>query len=367
MQKHQVITAAIHEFLGGAYLRSQTETLVACVLGLMTGGEISLTSIGRHLPGDIDAKHKIKRVDRFCANDRIGLGPLTTQMLLALAGESRSVVISVDWTSLDDFACLTFAVSTQHGRAIPVYWEVVDPKQERTKAVEVEAVKRFHRLVPQEVNVVILADRGFDEVKFIAAVAKHFQYVIRLSKGNTISNTAPVQRFMTLASSLTVRDEVVDFGDVLFTEANKFRTRVIGKHARKSVDPWFLATNLEKPAKTIVTLYAYRFDIEHAFKDWKDVYHGWQLGSIRSKSPQRLARLLMVPAIAFLLLVLLGLHAESRKLHRGLQVNSVKNKRCLCLWRVGVLIFTTLRRLPVRTAKALLRFVDGLTLQPEVC
>lgn len=365
MKKQRLITAGIHQILSGAYIASQTSTLTACVLGLIAGGEISITGLGRHLPGYTDPKHKIKRVDRFCGNDAIALGPLCKQMLLALGSDKGSLLVSVDWTKIGKFQTLTFAVSTLHGRSIPVYWEVIDPDVERMKAVELAAVKRFHSFVPRGVKVILLADRGFDDVKFLEAVARCFEFVIRLSKDNTISKAGSAE-FERLSELLTSRDEVVDYGSILFTKAHRFRTRIVGLHTRKSVDPLFVATSLQADAEEIVRLYARRFDIEHAFKDWKDVHHGWQLGSIRSTSPERLARLLIIPAVAFLVLVLLGLLAESRNLHWRLQVNSVKNKRCLSLWRVGRLVLTTMRRLRVPSVGVLLEFLGVLTLRPEV-
>jgi hypothetical protein len=366
MQKQRLLTTATHELLSGAFILSQVRTLVACVLGLVAGGQVSIASIGRNLPGNVDAKHKIKRVDRFCGNKLIDVAPLCRLMLLALSRGNQSLVVSVDWTKIDDFQVLVFAVSTRYGRSVPVYWEVIDPDEERMKAVEIAAVERFYSLVPDHLRITILADRGFDEVAFIAAVAKRFQYVIRLAKGNSIldsDGSKPDPIFVTLAEMLTVKNEGVDFGDVIFTQARRFQTRIVGFHDSKKDDPWFLATSLKEDVRVILQMYARRFDIEHAFKDWKDVHRGWQLGSIHVKSPERLARLLIIPAVAFLMMVLLGLLGESRNLHRGFQVNSVKNKRCLSLWRVGVLLCKQTRRLPGLTAAGLLRFLDGLALE----
>ena len=365
MRKLGVITSAIHKILSGIYLQSQISTLVACVLGLITGGELSLTGIGRYLPGQAKAKHKIKRVDRFLANSRIDPAALCHPMLMALSAKgNRSLVVSVDWSKFDDFQGLVFAVTTRYGRAVPVYWKVIDPDEERMKAVELEAIKRFHACVPAGVKVTLLADRGFNDVKFLSVVAKFFPYVVRLKRDNTFGASADTE-FTSLEDALGIQDQVKDFGDVLFTAAH-FKTRIIGLHARKSVDPWFLATNLQASAQVIVDIYSRRFDIEHAFKDLKDVYRGWQLGSIRVSTPERLERLLMVAAVAFLVMVLLGLLAESRGKHRGLQVNSTRDKRYLSLWRVGVLIYTTARRLPTISARVLLSFLDVLPLQLEV-
>ncbi|MDA0824809.1 MAG: IS4 family transposase, partial [Proteobacteria bacterium] len=43
-------------------------SIFSAVSGLLDGRQLSLTSVGRHLPGGAKEKHKIKRVDRLLSN-----------------------------------------------------------------------------------------------------------------------------------------------------------------------------------------------------------------------------------------------------------------------------------------------------------
>ena len=360
MQHRFTITTGIHQLLALSFLlKSQVKTLAACVCGLIAGGELSIGGIGTYIPGKIDAKHKIKRVDRWCGNSLVEIDPITTTMLLALGKRGGALLVSVDWTKINNFQVLVFAVTTGHGRAVPVYWEVVDGDEDRTKVVEVAAIDRFDALVPANLKITILADRGFDEVKFIAAVAKRFEYVIRLSRSNTISSSDSDKVFTTLEARLEVKNEAVDFGEVLFTKTHRFKTRIVGIHDWKQKEPWFLATNGTGKARQLVMFYSRRFDIEHAFKDWKDSHHGWKLGKVFTKSCHRLSRLLIIPAIAYLMLVLVGLVGESRKLHYGLQCNTTRNRRVNSVWRVGLKLLTIGKPLYL-TVGLLLSFVDSI-------
>jgi hypothetical protein len=372
MQKQRLFTAAMLNLLSGNYLASQVRTMVACVFGLLKCKVVSLTTIGDALPGRAKVKHKIKRVDRFLGNKLIDIKPLCGPMLLALLKGATSLLVSVDWTEIDDFQVLVFAVTTRYGRSVPVYWEVIDTDEDRMKAVEVAAISRFAALVPQEMKgkITIAADRGFDEVKFISAVAKHFGYVIRLSKGNTISAKFDGV-FTTLAESLTVKDQAVDFGTACFTQEHMFQTRIIGLHDHNQKDPWFLATSLTQEARTIARYYARRFDIEHAFRDWKSARYGLQLGSIKCSSPERLARLLLILAVAYLLLVLLGLLGEDRELQWDFQASSRgaksrQGRRVRALWRVGMSLFKQ-PRLPFNAVETLLSYFESLAFNCAVC
>jgi hypothetical protein len=367
MQHKFAIAMSIHQLLVDSSLRkSQTTTLTFCVLGLMMGHQLSLSAIGTHMPGKPDPKHNIKKVDRWCGNTLVDVKPITRSMLVALGKQSGELLVSVDWTKIDNFQALVFAVTTGYGRAVPIYWEIIDTDEERMKAVEVAAIDRFHALVPQNIHITILADRGFDEVAFIRAVDKRFDYVIRLSRSNTVSSSLPAATekvFTTLEERLDVRDQPVDLGDVLFTKVHRFQTRIVGTHALKAKEPWFLATSLKELSATdVICRYARRFDIEHAFKDWKDCKHGWKLGKIFTKSCDRLSRLLIIAAVAYLVLVLVGLVGESRNKQRGLQSNTTRDRRQIAVWQVGRKLLNRSKALYL-TVALLLSFLDSVALQ----
>src|ERR1019366_854636 len=104
MQHKNVIATGMHQLMAGSsLLGSQITTLTVCVLGLMAGHRLSLASIGKYMPGRALVKHKIKRVDRWCGNSLVDVDPITKVMLVALGKRTGSLLVSVDWTKIDDF------------------------------------------------------------------------------------------------------------------------------------------------------------------------------------------------------------------------------------------------------------------------
>ena len=75
--------------------------------------------------------------------------------------------------------------------------------------------------------------------------------------------------------------------------------------------PWYLATSLPLDNKTtnrrISDLYKLRFDIEELFRDAKNEHLGWSLAKTRITRADRLDRLILVAALAYVLLVAAGL------------------------------------------------------------
>ncbi|MGL9554326.1 IS4 family transposase, partial [Pectobacterium sp. S6] len=74
--------------------------LLDMTVALTRGASLSLTSIGRYLPGPARVKHKIKRVDRHLnSNLMFSDVPAVYQKLVSRLTSSLSLcVIAVDWS-----------------------------------------------------------------------------------------------------------------------------------------------------------------------------------------------------------------------------------------------------------------------------
>ncbi|MBX9408492.1 transposase, partial [Pseudomonas baetica] len=104
-------------------------------------------------------------------------------------------------------------------------------------------------------------------------------------------------------------------------------------------EPWLLASNLVQsewnPAK-IVAVYKRRMQIEEGFRDVKSEHLGLGLNLHRSHCLHRIEILLLVAALANYLLFLTGLQARQSNLERRYQSNSLRERRVLSLWRLGL-------------------------------
>jgi hypothetical protein len=170
-------------------------------------------------------------------------------------------------------------------------------------------LRRLAEVLPDDVKVTILADRGFADTKlfgFLAALG--FAYVIRL-KGNTKVGAADGT---TRPAAEGQGGRARKLREATVTEAQCPVGAVVCVHARDMKEPWCLVTSdAAAPSRQIIDLYAKRWKVEPSFRDTKDLRFGMGLSSARIGDPQRRDRLLLLNAFAVVLLTLLGAAGES--------------------------------------------------------
>ena len=94
----------------------------------------------------------------------------------------------MDWTEfdLDGHSTIALYLVTNHGRATPLIWKTHSKKtlKNNRNRYEREILEYLKTILPKNVHVTILADRGFGYVEFYEVLEKlDFDYVIRF-KGN---------------------------------------------------------------------------------------------------------------------------------------------------------------------------------------
>ncbi|SUG51357.1 transposase [Salmonella enterica subsp. arizonae] len=74
--------------------------LLDATIALIYGASLTLTSIGRYLPGTAQVKNKIKRVDRLRGNESLHRNiPLIFRNIIAMLTSQLSLcAIAVDWS-----------------------------------------------------------------------------------------------------------------------------------------------------------------------------------------------------------------------------------------------------------------------------
>ena len=78
----------------------------------------------------------------------------------------------------------------------------------------------------------------------------------------------------------------------------------------KRDEPWFLMTDLDGRAESLCELYGRRMSVEELFRDAKSRRNGWSLRDTRIGHADRFDRFLLAVALAYILLVGLGLKAR---------------------------------------------------------
>jgi hypothetical protein len=297
--------------------KSQAKTLADLVAAAAQVGRLSLAALGRHLAGPALCKHRIKRAWRFCANPRVTVAD-GMRGLIERLGRRRGepLLVALDWVEVRSFHTL-MAAAVFGGRALPLLWASY-PEWELYKSqnnLEEGLLRLLRSLVPPHVEIVVLADRGFGRAELartcLGLPGLHFLLRIKPDVG------VRHPRWRGLLCDYPVRPGI---RRVLRQAAYRLTDPVTlnvvirwkkGLPAGRN-EPWFLITDLPGNAASLTALYARRMAVEELFRDDKSLRNGWALRLTQLREARRLDRLLLIVALAYWLLVGLGLLARQK-------------------------------------------------------
>lgn len=295
-------------------LASQSATLGALVAAAVGVERPNLASLGRRMAGPGSAKGAIKRAWRFTCNPRVEVADAMAGVVARLVRKRRKrLIVSLDWTEVRDFHCL-MAAACIGGRAVPLLWASY-PEWRLTRSqnsLEEGLLRLLRSLIPDSTKVVVLADRGFGRAEWAAVCqALNFHYVVRikpsvhvagprhrgvLSKYPTFKGMAHVLRGMQYRKDGRVTHNVVV----------RWRPGL----PKKRDEPWYLMTDLDGRAEDLCRLYGRRMSVEELFRDHKSRRNGQALRLTRITKAERFDRFVLILALAYILLVGLGLQAK---------------------------------------------------------
>ena len=332
--------AFLHELLGEDVHAMRVMSLANGVVGVMHAAALGVHAIGRGLADalDLDPKHAIKQVDRLLSNRGINVWQWFEQWVTFVVGERKEILVALDWTEFDhdNHATIALYVTTSHGRATPLVWKTVEKAKlkDRRAQYEMDVVSRLHEVLRPDVDVMVLADRGFGDQKFFAWLDTiGWGYDIRFRQLTLVTfdgATKPASEWVPASGHAKI------LRDVRITKDQTPIGAVVLKHQKGMKEAWCLATNRpELGAAEIVERYAKRFTIEETFRDLKDNHFGMGLSATHIGTPERRDRLLFIAAVAHALLTLLGAAGEDCGFDRFLKANTVK-RRTMSLFNQGL-------------------------------
>jgi len=340
---------------------SRAKTLAAIVSAALLMKGVGVLALGRAMSGEVSAKHCIKRVWRFLRNEDVEVQALFSALFSFLRPRTGRVAILVDWTDLDPFQQLVFALPCD-GRALPFLAVTVRKGrgEEEDKGVMVAAERRglemLARMCPADVRPVIVADRGFGHARWLGDIQKRgWGFVQRLSHVPQVC----VEEHMGTLKELGIRrgGRPRDWGWGTMDEQEFGSVRLVTVFDRKAKEAWYLVTSLQDdPPAQIVRIYQRRMWIEAMFRDLKNRDWGLGLDRVRLSEPARHDRHFAILALAYALLCAFGAAAETLQIDRQLKANT-RPERVMSLARIGNHIiqlarcsleqaFTALRALP---------------------
>jgi hypothetical protein len=336
--------------------RSQAKTLAALVASAMHCQRVSLANLGRNLAGT--TKHQIKRAWRFCSNERIEPTDAMRGIVAKLLKKrKKKLLIALDWVDIKGFQTL-LASAVLKGRSTPIAWasttnHVYDGHRSRN-AFEESLLLVLRDMIPWSVKVVILADRGFGRTALASFCQKQgFGYLIRIQPKVMVR----LKGFHGKLLDYPVKKGIAKVLQRISYRSDGAVTQSVVVRWRKDLpekrdECWFLMTDQPGTAHQLCRLYGKRMTIEQLFRDDKSKRNGWSLRDTQITRPDRLDRLLLILAIAYLLLCGIGLLAK-QQFKPSAWCSTNRDIEC-SIWTIGCIMLHKITASPPKALAAVL-------------
>lgn len=339
---------------------SQAKTLGVLVAAAMQCQRISLAAIGRSMLGA--AKHQIKRCWRFMANDRVETADAMAGIIHKLVKKRKKMLlVALDWVDIKGFQTLV-ASAVLKGRSVPICWasttDHVYQGHKSRNAFEESLLLVLRSTIPERVKVILLADRGFGRCMLAAFCRRHhFSYLIRIQPNVTVKLKGFAGKLLDYP---VYKGMAKVLKDVAYRSDGAVSQNIVvswKKNLPEERDEcWFLMTDLSGTACELCRLYGRRMTIEQFFRDIKSKRNGWSLRDTLITRPERLDRLLLVLAIAYLCLCGIGLIAQNT-LPPSAWSSSTKN--VLSLFQIGLSMLHKIATRPNAAFNAVLELSES--------
>jgi hypothetical protein len=277
----------------------------------------------------------------------------------ALVGKRRGkpLLVALDWVDVRGFNTL-MAAAVLKGRSVPLCWASCEGHtysgHKSRNAFEESLLLVLRAMIPEGVKVILLADRGFGRTEMARFCQRHkLSYVVRVKSDVWV-------RCASYDGNLF--DYPVGKGvckmlrGVEYRKTDPVTQNVVVRWVRglpaKRDECWFLMTDLAAGPAKVSRLYGQRMTTEELFRDYKSKRNGWSLRDTQVSTADRLDRLLLVLALAYLLLVGLGLHC--RKHYRPGMWCSNNRDDTLCDFAIARAVLARVTILPATAFRLLL-------------
>jgi hypothetical protein len=349
----------------------RVSSLADATLGALHGASLAVSVIGAGLAAakSLDVRHATKQIDRMLSNPGIDVGLLLPLWVPYVIGNRASIMVAMDWTDFDadDQSTIMLSLFTDHGRATPLVWQTVDKRtlKHQRNAHEYRALIRLAEILPPDVEVCIVADRGFGDRKLYRLLTEdlHFDYIIRFRANIAVTAAEGETR--------TALDWVAPGGRARLLRgasvtAARYRVGAVAcLQDRDMKQAWCLATSYtNKTASELASYYGKRWGIETGFRDTKDLRFGMGMGAIHVSTSERRDRLWLINALAVALLTLLGAAGEALGYDKTLRTSTTK-RRTHSLFRQGAMLYELIPTMLERKLRPLMeKYAELMERQP---
>ena len=344
------IFSIIEEIYGDNLHKKRQQSIAYAAMGVLASESLFLHKIAEGLVKTRGGKkkHATKQIDRLLSNKGISIWDLSASWVPYILGKQKKVIVALDWTSFydDEQSMLSLNIVTGKGLSTPLLWKSVDKKQLKHNRARYEdqLLTRLKEVIPEGVEVILLADRGFADQKFFRFLDEElsFKYIIRIKSSTTIASG---EKRAKAKEWLRPDGRIFGLKNPTITLNAYQISQFVAIKDKGMKSEWFLVSNTQLTPREIVNLYSKRWKIEPYFRDLKDERYGWGLEQTHVRSCERRDKLMLILALSYTLLVILGDAGEQIGFDEKLKVNTVKT-RTHSLFRQGQFYYQFFFRFP---------------------
>ena len=285
----------------------RVKTLAAMICGAIKTSKSYLHSLGSELPQDIDSESRVKNVKRWLTNKytdyEVSFLPFIEPILESRISQNKEMVFAIDGSEAGQ-GCTVLMISLTIGnRAIPICWLVKKCKKGHLPAkMHLEVFTILHQLLNGYKKVVVLGDGEFDNGDVITACSDwEWRFVFRTAKNTKIydgEEQYPIQSLKPQGN-----EKFMIAHDIAYTKDQHGPVNAIVWTERNWDNPLYLLSNFEL-SYTFAFYYRKRWSIETLFGDIKS--RGFNIHKSKLTDYQRVAKLLIVICLAYILIFKLG-------------------------------------------------------------
>jgi len=337
--------------------------------GLRYSQNLSLSELGRNLPGDAKLKNKIKKVDRLegnkaLHNELFSLYQGLSSFVFTYISQDTTLPLIVDICCLKDdreIQMLSAEIALK-GRSLPLYREVY--RDTETKGRAKEFLKELSLCLPRNRRVIVIMDAGFYEEWFKEIEALGWYWLTRVRGVKSVQLTEELGWKLIKELIPDIKSKTAHYEHALLTKEHARPCRVVttyrqpkgrkvktsrgkttstlsnGSYSQVNKEPWILATNLplDVGPVDIINLYFKRMQIEESFRDVKSHQFGLAGRYVRTHSVDRWGVKMLLAAIVQITYWVIGVIAHSQNKQQYFQANTVKDKKIFSYFTLGKLM-----------------------------
>lgn len=363
------VSSVIHDIFGDELHKKRQQSIALAAMGLLASESLFLHRMGEGLVDTRggDKKHATKQIDRLLSNKGISVWYLSEYWVRYIIHGRKEIMVALDWSAFadDQQSMLSLNILTGKGISTPILWKSVDNKKIKHNRARYEdqILSQLKSILPEDIIVTVVADRGFADQKFFRFLADElkFNYIIRIKSNTTIIHQGEKAK---ASERIHPDGRIICLKDAEITLQHYPVKQFIAVKDKGMKAAWFLVTNLGLPGREIIKHYSKRWKIEPYFRDLKDGRFGLGLEQTHIKSCERRDRLMLVLALAYALLVILGQAGEQLGFDKKLKVNTVKT-RTHSLFRQGQFYYAFFYRFNETEQNTLMNEFQKLLQQEE--